>query len=225
VVCGELSKEHAGRGYAAKLNNLLGQSLLFLYIAELSFGHSQRKKLIESAQRSKTYMKKTLLVLIVVILALGAFGAGAALAQGQQLPFQGPMMGRGGGWMHEFVEEALADKPGITETQIEEGLNSGKTMYQIALDEGIQEADVPALLQEVHEAAFDKAVADGVISREQADWMLQRMKGNWANQAYGTCPMHNGGYGPQNSTNVPQGGQGFRGGPGGGMMGGRWLNQ
>ena len=62
----------------------------------------------------------------------------------------------------------------------------------------------------IHQAAFDKAVKDGVLTQAQADWMLQRMQGNWAGGLNGNCPMHNGGYGPNN-------GAGFRGG----MMG-RW---
>jgi hypothetical protein len=166
-------------------------------------------------------MKKTILIIVIAVLALGAFGVGAVLAQGQQPPQWGGMMGgRGGGWMHDYVEKALADKLGITEQQVEDALASGKSMYQVALDNGTAEADVPALMTEVHKAAFDAAISDGVVSKDQADWMLQRMQGMWANGgpgANGTCPMHNGNYGPQ-------GGQGFRGGPGG-MMGGRWQNQ
>jgi hypothetical protein len=159
-------------------------------------------------------MKKSILVLVIVILALGAYGVGAVLAQGQQPPVYGGMMGNGRGWMHEYVEKALAAELGMTEAQVEEALASGKSMYQIALDDGVAEADIPALLTKVHQAAFDAAVADGVVTREQADWMLQRMQGMWANGANGNCPMHNGTYGPQN-------GPGFRGGQGG-MMGGRW---
>ena len=166
-------------------------------------------------------MKKTILIVglvAMVVVALGVFGVGVALAQDAQPPVgRGPMMGGGYGPMHDYVEEALADKLGITEADIESSLASGKTMYQIALDNGVKEADVPALLTEVHTAAFDKAVADGVVTREQADFMLQRM----ATSGYGNCPMQNGqggGYGR---------GNGFRGGMGnsgqfGSGMGGRW---
>ncbi len=159
-------------------------------------------------------MKKTLLVIGLVVLALGVFGAGVVFAQGNPPPVgSGPMMTGGGyGVMHDYVEEALADKLGIAEADVESALASGKTMYQIALDNGVAEADIPALLTEVHKTAFDKAVADGVITREQADFMLQRM----ANRGYGfgNCPMQNG-----------QGGGYGRGGYGGGMMGGRWQQQ
>lgn len=159
-------------------------------------------------------MKKTILIVGLVVLALGVLGVGAVFAQGAQPPVgRGSMMGGGYGPMHEYVEEALADKLGITEKDVEDAFASGKTMYQIALDNGVKEADVAALLTEVHAAAFDKAVADGVLTREQADFMLQRMTANGF--AYGNCPMQNG-----------QGGQYGRGNGYGGMMGGgRWQNQ
>jgi hypothetical protein len=160
-------------------------------------------------------MKKTILIVGLVVLALGVLGVGVAFAQDAQ-----PPVGRGGmtggyGLMHDYVEKALAAKLGITEAEVESALASGKTMYQIALDNGVKEADVPALLAEVHKTAFDKAVADGVITREQADFMLQRMTAN--GYGSGNCPMRNGqggGYGLGMRNN---GGQ-----YGSGMMGGRW---
>ena len=163
-------------------------------------------------------MKKTILIVGLVVLALGVFGVGAALAQDAQPPVgRGSMMNGGYGPMHDYVEEALAAKLGITEEAVEDALASGKTMYQIALDNGVKEADVAALLTEVHTAAFDKAVAEGVVTREQADFMLQRMAANGFNS--GNCPMQNG-----------QGGQYGRRGQGmmngqGMMGGGRWQNQ
>ena len=168
-------------------------------------------------------MKKTILIVGLVVLALGVLGVGAVFAQGvTPLVQRGGMMQNGGyGPMHDYVEEALATKLGITEEAVEDALASGKTMYQIALDNGVKEADVAALLTEVHTAAFDKAVAEGVITREQADFMLQHMAANGFNS--GNCPMQNGqGYGR---------GNGFRRGFnnngqfGPGMMGGRWQQQ
>ncbi len=164
-------------------------------------------------------MKKTILIVALLVLVLGALSVGVVYAQGQQPPVGGyGMMGDGGvGWMHDYVEEALAAKLGLTEAQVEEKLDAGQTMYQVALDAGIAEADIPALLTEVHTVAFDKAVADGVVTREQADFMLQRMQTNGFGNGTGTCPMGNGTYSPNGTGN----GNGFRGGPGN-MMGGRW---
>jgi len=166
-------------------------------------------------------MKKTFLIVAIVVLALGVWGAGVAFAQGEQ-PSQpygfsgmggpGMMNGRGGyGFMQDYVEQALAEKLSLTEGQVEDAISNGTTMYQLALDNGVVEADLPVFMNEVHQAAFDKAIADGVIPQEQADWMLERMQGMFINgYGFGDCPMNNGEY--------PQNGTGFRG-----MMGGgRW---
>lgn len=164
-------------------------------------------------------MKKTLLIVGLIVLALGVLGVGVAFAQGGQPPFPGMMMGQGGyGWMHDYVEQALAAKLGLTEEQVEEQLAAGTPMYQIALDNGIQQEDLAAFMNDVHKEAFDTAVAAGVITQERADWMLQRMQNVFQNgYGPGNCPMHNGQggqFGPGRGT----------GGFGRGMMGG-WGSQ
>jgi hypothetical protein len=152
-------------------------------------------------------MKKTLLIVGLVVLALGILGVGVAFAQGGQ-----PPVGQGGyGWMHDYVEQALAAKLGLTESQVEEQLAAGKAMYQIALDNGIKQEDLATFMNDVHKDAFAKAVAAGVITQERADWMLQRMQNMYQNgTGFGNCPMHNGQGAPF--------GQGWGRGPG--MMGG-----
>lgn len=149
-------------------------------------------------------MKKILLIAAFVVLALGARGVGVVFAQGGQPG----IVGQGGyGWMHDYVEQALAAKLNLTEQQVEEQLAAGKPMYQIALDHGIKQEDLATFMNEIHREAFANAVKDGVITQERADWMLQRMQNMYQNATgAGTCPMHNG--------------QG-RGMLGGGMMWGR----
>jgi hypothetical protein len=152
-------------------------------------------------------MKKTLLIVALLVIALGVVGVGVAFAQGGQ-----PPVGQGGyGWMHDYVEQALAAQLGLSEKQVEDQFAAGKPMYQIALDNGIKQEDLANVMNEVHKDAFAQAVKDGVITQERADWMLQRME-NMSQNGYGpgNCPMHNG-------QGVPAGrGQGR--GPG--MMGG-----
>lgn len=159
-------------------------------------------------------MKKTLLIVAMIVAALAVLGVGVAFAQGGQ-----PPAGQGGyGWMHDYVEQALAAKLGLTEEQVEDQLEAGKPMYQIALDNGVKQEDLAAFMNEVHQDAFDQAVNDGAISRERADWMLQHMQNMYGNgYGPGNCPMHNG----QGGTF--QGGRGMMGGgrgPGW-MMGGQ----
>ena len=132
-------------------------------------------------------MKKILGIVSSVVIAVVIFGAGFVfaqtnVAQAAGLPAgygPGGMGGRGSmGQMHEYVEQALADKLGIAKTDVETALDGGKTMYQLAIDKGVKEADVTALLTEVHKTAFAKAVADGVMTQAQADLMLQNMSAN-----------------------------------------------
>ena len=163
-------------------------------------------------------MKKTLLIVTLVVLALGALGVGAAFAQGgnpPSYPYGGQMMGGRGGYggygpMHDYVEQALADKLDLTEAQVETELAAGKPMVQIALDHGIAQADLAAFMNDVHTTAFAAAVKAGAMTQAQADFMLQRMSQN--GYGTGTCPMNGAGYG--------------RGGGYGGVMGGgRWQAQ
>jgi len=134
-------------------------------------------------------MKKTLLIVGILVLALGALGVGVAFAQGGQ-----PPVGQSGyGWMHDYVEQALAAKLGLTEQQVEEALAAGTPMYQIALDNGIKQEDLASFMNEVHQEAFASAVKAGVITQERADWMLQRMQNMYQNgTGFGNCPMRNG---------------------------------
>lgn len=167
-------------------------------------------------------MKKVLLVVAVLALAVVIFGAGFAFAQFQPVAAQALptyMMGRGGGHGHggygpirDYVEQALAEKLGLTEAQIEEQRAAGKSMYQIVLDAGTAEADIPALMESVHKSALEKAVAAGVLTQEQADAMLERMQArDWG----ADCP--NDGVRPMDGSGS-QRGNGMRGG-------GRWNQQ
>ena len=134
-------------------------------------------------------MKKIFLIAALIVVALGALSAGVVFAQGGR-----PPAGQGGnGWMHDYVEQALATKLGLSEQQVEDQLAAGKPMYEIALDNGITQEDLANFMNEVHQEAFAKAVEDGVISQERADWMLQRMQNMYQNgYGPGNCPMHSG---------------------------------
>ena len=166
-------------------------------------------------------MKKTLLIVAFILVALGALGVGVAFAQGQQppnRPFGPGMMGQNidgdFGVLHDYMISAYADALGISVDDLNSRLAAGETMYQIALDKGLTQDEFSSLMQDARSMALDAAVADGVISQDQADWMNSRgfgrggMMGGYG-YGNGDCPMfdgHPGGFGP---------------GAGGGR-GGRW---
>lgn len=166
-------------------------------------------------------MKKTILVTFIVVLAIAALGVGAVFAQGTQPPTQN----NGYGWMHDYIEQALAAKLGLTEEQVEDQFAAGSTHYQIALDNGIKQEDITAFMNDIHKEAFANAVKDGVITQEQADWMLQRMQ-NRGGYGMGNCPMHSGQNPVGNGRGMGPGMMQNRGaGYGPGMMGQGWQNQ
>ena len=156
-------------------------------------------------------MKRILVAVLIVVLALGVF-ASVASAQTAQTTQQNTAL------LHDYMEKALAEKLGIPLTTVETQFDAGKTLYQIALDNGIAQADLPALMLEVRATAIKAAVADGVITQTQADRMLQaRGYGMGSGQGYGMMRGAAGtgtGVGPCGGTGNPVGT--------GMQRGGRW---
>lgn len=108
-------------------------------------------------------MKKIMFAVLIVVLALGVFASVASAQTTQQNT----------GLLHDYMEKALAEKLGVPLATIEAQFDAGKTLYQIALDNGIAQADLPALMLEVRTTAIKAALSDGVITQAQADRMLQ----------------------------------------------------
>lgn len=140
-------------------------------------------------------MKKVMLVIVGVLVLSFLFGAaGFAYAQTQDpqdetAPFGAfrgrGMMGRFGqgmmqsgeyGRMHEYMEQALAAKLGLTEAEIEEKLAAGESMWSIAQAQGMTDEEISALMLAARDEALKAAVAAGTLTQEQADWMSQRMQ-------------------------------------------------
>jgi hypothetical protein len=141
-------------------------------------------------------MKKIVVVLVLVVLALGVF-TGVASAQSNQAQV---------GTIHEYMEKALAAKLNLSVATVEAEFDGGKSLYQIALDHGITQANLPAVMLEVRTQAVKAAVTDGVITQSQADRMLQQ-----GGRGMGGGMM-NGGNGPCNGTGIPVGSMMQRGG-------------
>ena len=167
-------------------------------------------------------MKKTLWIVLLVILALGALGIGVVAAQGGQPPYGQRGTVDGVGPMHDYMEQAMADAVGLSLKEFEARHDAGETFYQIALAEGFTAEEIPALMHDARNKGLDAAAAAGVITQEQADWMKSRGFGRggmmggfggYGGYGNGTCPMFDG-------DEVPNG----QFGPGmmGGGRGGRW---
>jgi hypothetical protein len=172
-------------------------------------------------------MKKAMFVIVGVLVLSFLFGAaGFAYAQTQNpqdetVPFGTPrgrgmmggfgqgMMGSGEyGPMHEYMEQALAAKLGLTEEEIEDKLAAGESMWSIAQAQGLTDDEVTALMLTARDEALKAAVAAGTLTQEQADWMAQHMQ---QMRGFGAGAGHCGG--------------GFGQGAARGMPMMRWFNQ
>ena len=163
-------------------------------------------------------MKKTLLIITLLIVALGALGVGVVAAQGGIPPYGQRGTADGMGLLHDYMEKAMAEAVGLSVEQFEARHDAGETFYQIALDKGFTAEEIPSLMQTARANALNAAAKDGLISQEQADWMSARGfgRGGMMNGGgYGAegCPMYSG------DGTTPQG----QYGRGGGMRG--WSGQ
>lgn len=162
-------------------------------------------------------MKKTILIAVLVLLALGVLGVGVAFAQDGTPPYggRGPMMQDGSGPLHTFMAVEFAKKLDLNVNDINNRLANGETMYDIAISAGVAPEEFPAIMTEVRSSALDAAVKANVITQEQADWMKSRGFGRGGGMGYGNCT----GTGPAGGQYAPQGGRGSN------MMGGGWGRQ
>jgi hypothetical protein len=123
--------------------------------------------------------------IVAVVAALALVSATAAFAQTPTPPAGSqPVMGRGFGGRgpgagsgflavdQDAMHAAIAEALGISVEELDAALAEGKTLYILAQELGVDFADVQAAMQAAHEAALAQAVADGLISQEQADWIL-----------------------------------------------------
>ncbi|MDS0526914.1 hypothetical protein NNC19_14575 [Clostridium sp. SHJSY1] len=82
---------------------------------------------------------------------------------------------------YDFTESILKNKLGMTDEEISNGLNSEKTVYDLAKDKGMSESDFKAAVLEEKNKAIDKAATDGTITKEEGDSIKETLKNNAEN--------------------------------------------
>lgn len=85
------------------------------------------------------------------------------------------------------MHAAIAGALGMTVEDFEAALAEGKTPSILALELGVDFADVRAAMASLHAEALEQAVAEGLITQERANWMLSRQAG-YGNGGYGSGP-------------------------------------
>ncbi len=149
-------------------------------------------------------MKKTLVILAVLGIALLTLGtAGYVYAQSQtppagfapgsgmspqgMRPARGGFRGQGDSPLHDYMVAALADAFGLTPEELETMHDNGTTLWDYAAEQGMTVADFQAAMESARTTALEQAVADGVITQEQADWMSSHGPRMGNGTAQGNC--------------------------------------
>lgn len=79
---------------------------------------------------------------------------------------------------YDYIKLVLTDKLNMTDGEIQEGLNSGKSLFDMANEKGISEEDFKAAVLEERNNGIDKAVENGTITSEEATKMKGTLKSN-----------------------------------------------
>ena len=78
------------------------------------------------------------------------------------------------------MQTAVANALGLSVEELEAAYAEGKSIKDIAEEQGVELSDVQEAVQAAHEAAIQQAVEDGLITQEQAD-QLQNRRGGFGN--------------------------------------------
>lgn len=78
--------------------------------------------------------------------------------------------------IHELLVANLAEALGLTADELNERLEDGEKLADIAEAEGVSCEEFQTLFQDAHTEAIAQAVEQGLITQEQADLMLEHME-------------------------------------------------
>lgn len=153
--------------------------------------------------------------LAMVVVVTGAFAQGPAtpgVPDGTGQVRQGNAAGTGLGLKavsEEDMHAAIAEALGISPEEFEAAIAEGETPYTLAIKLEVDFATVQAAMRDLHTAAFEDAVASGLVTQERANRMLnQGAQYGTANAGTtsGAGTMAGGaGYGAQGAGNGSQG--------------------
>lgn len=123
--------------------------------------------------------KKKLIIALTMTIAVGLGVTAYASTQSTNSTYQRAGLGRVTAMRgYDYVEAILKNKLGMNDKEITDGLNSGKTMYDLAKEKGMTEEQFKTALLEEKNKAIDKAVADGKITKEEGENLKAIVKNN-----------------------------------------------
>lgn len=100
----------------------------------------------------------------------GARRAGAGMYLNQNLKMEIQM----DGLLEEIIHSQLAEALGIDLNILNERLEAGESMVDLAADQGYDQAAFSEMMVEARITALQEAVESGILSQEQVDWISTR---------------------------------------------------
>ena len=91
------------------------------------------------------------------------------------------------GLLSDYMAEYIANELGITVDELKAREAAGETLVEIGLSLGFDQEAISEIHTQARIYAINQAVADGLITQEQADWLLSRMENGQNGGGTGTC--------------------------------------
>ncbi|MBP9041447.1 MAG: hypothetical protein KBF64_06705 [Anaerolineaceae bacterium] len=146
-------------------------------------------------------MKKLLVSLIVAGVIVAALGTATVVSAQSETPQ--PYFGQNGGGrygyrvnsdlyeqdevLHDLMMEAWSVELGISVDELNARLDGGETLSQIALSTGLSLDEFLTLSDSIRADATEQALADGLITQEQANLIQQSIQVRAGGQARGAA--------------------------------------
>jgi ribosomal protein S20 len=129
--------------------------------------------------------KKTIITALALTMAIGmgatayaaSTGSTAAGTPGQRLGLGRITSMRG----YDYISNILKSKLGLSDSDITNAINSGKTPYDLAAEKGITQDQLKSSLLEERSKAIDEAVAKGTITKEEGENLKANLNTNMKN--------------------------------------------
>jgi len=119
--------------------------------------------------------------LVLVVSLVGLFIVGSVFAEAPATPTPPPQAPLARAWGRVqcgagIVAEAVADLLDMTPTQILNARIEGKTLAEIAKEQGVSEQQLIDAIVAAEQKQIEWALKDGTITQEQADWLIAKAK-------------------------------------------------
>ena len=106
-----------------------------------------------------------------------SFGAGNRGARGNGMGLQSTAPRTQDGILHDAMIAVYAEALNLSVDELNAKLAAGETLSEIAFAAGLSVEDFFALKADARAQAIDQAVADGLLTEQQADWLKTRGAG------------------------------------------------